>query len=34
MSMVNWLAAGQVGVTPSSPGVIKNQMQVRPSACP
>lgn len=26
--MVNWLAAGTVGVGPSSPGVIKNQMQV------
>lgn len=28
MSMVNWMAAGQAGVNPSSPGVIKNQMQV------
>ncbi len=34
MSIVNWRAAGQVGVTPSSPGVIKNQMQVRPPARP
>ena len=26
--MVNWMAAGQAGVNPTSPGVIKNQMQV------